>query len=341
MNQIDDVIKQYTAEAIKLTGDLPGGAFPQDSPSTMIHGGGSDRFFLRITDGRRSIVAIIQPGRASELSRYISIGDFLRKNQVPVPEFYSFDSEQGILMMEDLGSIHLEDALKYCTVEVELSYYRECIDILYMFQTSVNKDMMARGILEDNVFSEEKLLGETKYFEREFIGRFCSSIPDGWETERLSLAKQLSAEPLVFMHRDLQCRNVMVKNGEIRLIDFQDAHRGPGIYDAASILKGLYHPIRPGTRKTLLMELYYRLKEVDAITEETFEEYLEKFTLAAIQRNLQALAAFAFLGFEKKKESFLESIPRGIDTLEDSIAESGKFPAVESIVRQYRENHQE
>ncbi len=340
MDQIDDIVTDYAAEAIKLTGDLPGGSFPADSPAQFIHGGGSDRFFLRINDGRRSIIAIIHPGGSAGLSRYVAIGDFLRMNQVPVPEFYSFDDQRGILMMEDLGSIHLEDALRDCSMEVELSYYRECIDILYMFQTSVNRDMQSRGVLEDNIFSEEKLLGETEYFEREFIGRFCTSVPDGWQSERLFLAKQLSSEPQVFMHRDFQCRNVMVKNGEIRLIDFQDAHRGPGIYDAASILKGLYHPIRPGTRKTLIMELYYRLKDVDAITEGTFEEYLEMFTLAAIQRNLQALAAFAFLGYQKKKEIFLKSIPRGIEALEDSIAESGKFPAIGAIIRDYRENHQ-
>ncbi len=337
---MDDTTKKYAAEAIRLTGEVPGGPFPADSPVTRISGGGSDRFFLRIKDGSRSIITMIHPGGSAELSRYISIGDFLRENRAPVPEFYSFDQKRGILVMEDLGSIHLEDALKDCTVEVELSFYRECINILYMFQTSVKKDMFARGVLEDAVFSEETLLGETEYFEREFIGRFCSSTPEGWEDERRRLAKQLSAEPLVFMHRDFQCRNVMVKNGEIRMIDFQDAHRGPGIYDAASILKGLYHPIRPGTRKTLLMELYYRLKEVDAITEESFEEYIEKFTLAAVQRNLQALAAFTFLGFRKKKEIFLKSIPRGIEMLEESIVEYGGFPAIEVILREYRENHQ-
>ncbi len=335
---MENIINQYLQTAIRLTGGLPGGPFSLDSTFDIIAGGGSDRFFLRIKDDRRSIVAMIQSGGPDEFSRYIAIGDFLRKNGIAVPEFYAFDHGAGILLMEDLGSLHLEDALEGASSETELSFYRESMEILFRFQTSVKKMMAETGMLSETVFNEEKLLGETEYFEREFLGRFfSSSIPKGWEAERRRLARELASEPLVFMHRDFQSRNIMIKGGEARLIDFQTAHRGPGIYDAASILKDPYHPVPPGTRKTLLLEFYYRLTETGAVGDLSFEAYRDKFIIAAIQRNLQALAAFAFLGFVKKKKHFLESVPRGIDLLEESVDESGEFPAIKAIISESRE----
>ncbi len=336
---MDPVILTFAKEAIELTADMPGGGLASNSLILEIAREGSERYFLRISDDRQSVVAMIQASGGKEFSSYIRIGDFLRINGIRVPDFYGTDLNRGILVMEDLGPVHLEDALTGCSAEEELSFYRGCMDILFRFQTTVSREMEKNSLLDNIVFAEETLLVETEYFEKEFIGRFCPAGPPvEWNAERQKLAKLLSAETPVFMHRDFQSRNIMVKAGELRLIDFQAAHRGPGLYDTASLLKDPYHRITPGTRKTLLMELYYRLREAGSIDAESFDEYYEAFLIAGIQRNLQALAAFAFLGYVKRKSKFLDSIPDGLDLLEEGIDESGGFPAIRSIIHQAREN---
>jgi len=237
---------------------MPGGEFSDKATVSVITRGGSDRNFLRVEEEGLSAIVLVQPGGGPEFDRYVRIGDFLRENSVPVPGFYSI-CEDGAVVMEDLGDIHLVDALEAADQQAELAFYRDCIGILHQLQTSVTEAEKETGILADMIFSEDILLGETDYFAREFVTDYAGEeIPQGWDKERKELAAELASDPAVFMHRDFQSRNIMVKDGTLRIVDFQTAHRGPGMYDVASLLKDPYHPVESGTRKTLLMELYYR-----------------------------------------------------------------------------------
>jgi hypothetical protein len=162
-------------------------------------------------------------------------------------------------------------------------------------------------------------------------------IPKGWGEERTALAGELASHKPVFMHRDFQSRNIMVKDGTLRVVDFQTAHRGPGMYDVASLLKDPYHPVESGTRKTLLMELYYRFTGDGSEPGGDFEAFSDRFVLAGIQRNMQSLAAFSFLGLKKGKKEFLEFIRPGLGLLEEGLTESGRFPVMSLLVARIKE----
>jgi aminoglycoside/choline kinase family phosphotransferase len=193
--------------------------------------------------------------------------------------------------------------------------------------------MHREGILAGKRFDEATLLGETDYFLREFIEGFCPvPIPPSFDEERRFLARRLAADPPVFMHRDFQSRNIMVKDGLLRLIDFQTAHRGPGLYDTASLLKDSYHPVPRDIGRELLETYYGKLEPHGALGHRSFPEFQEAFTLAGIQRTMQALAAFAKLGLRKGKPRFLDSIPNGLGLLEEGLRESGRFPGISKMI---------
>jgi aminoglycoside/choline kinase family phosphotransferase len=316
---------------------MPGGGFSNKATVSIITRGGSDRHFLRVEEEGLSAIVLVQPGGGPEFERYVRIGDFLRENGIPVPKFYSILAD-GAVVMEDLGEMHLVDALEEADPQAELAFYRDCIDILFRLQTTVTVAADDTGIPEDMLFTEEVLLGETDYFAREFVGNYAGmEIPPGWDEERRELAAEISSQPAVFMHRDFQSRNIMVKDGTLRIVDFQTAHKGPGMYDVASLLKDPYHPVESGTRKTLLMELYYRFTGNDFEPEGGFEAFNDRFVLAGIQRNMQALAAFSFLGLKKGKKDFLDYIRPGLGLLEEGLTESGRFPAMRGLVTRLKE----
>jgi aminoglycoside/choline kinase family phosphotransferase len=329
---------QYIAEAARVLARRARiGELASASTIRAIAEGGSDRRFFRLSGGGRTAVVLSQPGGGSELGSYIEIARFLERFHVGAPEIYAFDRERGVILMEDLGDIHLEDALKTASPAEATSYYAGALDILIELETTVTETLMHGELLRERVFDEAALLGETDYFMREFIGGFCPvPIPDSWEDERRRLAAALARQQRVFMHRDYQSRNIMLKDGRLRIVDFQTAHRGPGLYDAASLLKDAYHPVPPAARRRLLEDFHAGLQERGARRGERFAEFYEAFTLAGIQRTLQALAAFVKLGVRMGKPGFRDSIPNGVDLLEEGVRESGRFPGLEMMVNAIR-----
>ena len=51
------------------------------------------------------------------------------------------------------------------------------------------------------------------------------------------LSTELAGLPRLLCHRDYHVRNLMLKDGKIYIIDFQDARQGPPSYDVVSLLK--------------------------------------------------------------------------------------------------------
>ena len=54
------------------------------------------------------------------------------------------------------------------------------------------------------------------------------------------LVETLAAEPRVLCHRDYHSRNLMLHDGRLYIIDFQDARMGPDTYDLVSLLRDSY-----------------------------------------------------------------------------------------------------
>jgi len=317
---------------------------PELAPAALsaIHDGGSDRHFFRLTGEDRTAVVLVQWGGGWEIDSYVEIARFLARFRVGAPEIYAFDKEKGVILMEDLGDLHLEDVLKTASPDEAAEYDERALDILVELETTATDALMHEGLLRGRIFDKTALLGETDYFMHEFIEGFCPvPVPDSWEEERRFLAAALARERPVFMHRDYQSRNIMVKDGRLRIIDFQTAHRGPGLYDAASLLKDAYHPVPPSTRRTLLEAFHAKLQERGARPGERFNEFYETFTLAGVQRTMQALAAFVKLGRRMGKTRFLDSIPNGIDLLEEGIRESGRLPGLRTMAAAIRSRLQQ
>lgn len=333
----DDAVRPIIEDARALARDALPGFFGSGADVTLIAGGGSERRFFRLFSSVGSAVALSESEGSRELDSYVALAEFLGRHGIGVPEIYAVDRERRIILMEDLGDVHLETALASCTPAETEELYARCLELLARLQTEVTESMRREGVLAGKPFDEGTLLGETDYFRREFIEGFCPvPVPGSFDEERRSLARRLAAEPPVFMHRDFQSRNIMVQGGRLRLVDFQTAHRGPGLYDAASLLCDSYHPL-PSELRTRLLERYYaRLAPHGALGHASFGQLRDTFTLAAIQRTMQALAAFAKLGLRRGKPRFLDSIPSGLDLLEGALEESGRFPGIRKLMQDVR-----
>jgi N-acetylmuramate 1-kinase len=139
------------------------------------------------------------------------------------------------------------------------------------------------------------------------------------------IAEELASLPRCLVHRDFQSQNIIVRAGEVCLIDFQGLRPGLAQYDLASLLLDPYVPLTPAERDDLLAHYLSGLlgpgRDHDA-------EFLRIYDLCAMQRLMQALGAYGKLGHLDKRTHFLQHIPTALARLREVLA---RVPGTEAL----------
>ncbi|HPD61083.1 MAG TPA: phosphotransferase [Thermodesulfobacteriota bacterium] len=302
----------------------------------LISGGGSDRSFYRIEKEGKSIILMISPPQDGEFQYYLDIGRFLRTLGIGVPEFYATDQKKKALFMEDVGeeSLYLKFQRGMPEEEV-ICWYQKALETLAHMQIEGEKQWTHCPAVTERTFDYPTLRWETEYFQENFLEKYCGiDIPDraGLSREFKALAEKVASEPLYFMHRDFQSQNIMIHRHEVRIIDFQGARRGLLQYDVAAVLKDAYVVLPEATRKKLLV-FYLDKLEDHGLRIVDRDHFYEIFTLAGLQRNMQALGAFSFLSLVKGKEWFKQYITAGVAYLDQALQKRHDFPMLREIVK--------
>jgi aminoglycoside/choline kinase family phosphotransferase len=274
--------------------------------------GGSDRKFYRIRMGGDSMIFIKYSNHKEENRHYVAIARFLTKAGVPVPEVYLHDEEESLIWMQDLGEVdlwsHRNDAWP-----TRRALYQSTLDAVFAMHRNATAADGVGDLELQRVFDTELYLWEQGYFFEHCLGNFFKT--DAGELAELAslpalrgAAERLASLPRVLVHRDFQSQNVMIRQGSAWLIDFQGMRYGLAQYDLASLLYDPYVSLHDGERGELLD--YY--KSLCGVVSEDFDEI---FRWCAVQRLMQALGAYGFLGLQKGRSEFLTHVPVALRSL--------------------------
>jgi aminoglycoside/choline kinase family phosphotransferase len=175
---------------------------------------------------------------------------------------------------------------------------------------------------------------EAGYFVQAFLNKYKGlkvQVEDlEPDFERL-VAGALPAGLPFFLHRDYQSRNLFLKNGQLRVIDFQGARLGPVGYDLAALLIDPYVKLNRAQQGELLSHYLDLLRERISVNEAAFRE---QYYHLALSRNLQILGAFGFLTKVKGKTAFAQYIPAALASLQERLAERPEeFPRLAQAVK--------
>jgi hypothetical protein len=145
----------------------------------------------------------------------------------------------------------------------------------------------------------------------------------------------LRSSSATFMYRDFQSRNVMIRDGEPWLIDFQGGRKGPFFYDVASFLWQAKARYPESLRDELLDEYIQALSKYKPVDRNYFFSQLRHFVLF---RTLQVLGAYGFRGYFEKKPHFIQSVPYAIENLRQLLREDyTEYPYLCSVLRELTE----
>src|SRR5438270_11890735 len=105
---------------------------------------------------------------------------------------------------------------------------------------------------------------------------------------------------------------VVIRNGQAHLIDFQGMRPGLAEYDLASLLYDPYVDLPESERAELTA--YYRDRQGENVIAIN-GDFDFKLRLCAMQRLMQALGAYGFLGLVKGHKHFLQYVPNALGSL--------------------------
>ena len=299
--------------------------FPAVDPKTpqqeRLKGDGSDRQWYRLKVNHESIIladhGMKEKNRMDATDAFCSIGRHLFDQGLPVPRIYDGDSLSGYVFIEDLGNRDFQTAVNEAdNLETVMGLYRSAIDLLIKFSQRGAQQFDTAWCYQTRAYSKSMILeAECRYFVDAFLNTYLGLKQpyEKYKKEFEFLAgKALQHVVPGLMHRDFQSRNIMIKNSNLYVIDFQGARTGPLQYDLASLLIDPYVDLPPDIQSRLLA---YCLKKLTGQMTVTAAEFRRCYRYCCLTRNLQMLGAFGFLTCVKQKPHFEKYIPPAVRTL--------------------------
>jgi aminoglycoside/choline kinase family phosphotransferase len=308
--------------------------FPQYAADSLVleplEKGGSDRKFYRIKAAGHESLIFVQYGQLREENRhYVDIGAFLAEAGVRVPQMLWHEEAAGRIWMEDLGDTDLWAFRKQAWPERRPLYEATLREVRRLHTAARRLPGAVNGLGLQAPFDEALYTWEQQYFFTHCLDRHFGAQPEG-DTERLTaIAAELSGLPRLLVHRDFQSQNVVLKGGAPCLIDFQGMRFGLPQYDLASLLLDPYVDLSPDEQGELLA-YYIGLVRTDGehVDEREFQRL---FWLCAVQRLMQALGAYGFLGYERGRADFLAHIPAALPRLLTAWTHAGGLDALVEV----------
>ncbi len=279
----------------------------------------SFRSYYRIYKDEKTYILMDSSKQKESLIPFLDIQDRLLDAGVRVPEVLKKDLELGYLLLEDLGSDHL---LNLINSKNQKEYYKKAIDQIVLMQKA---DVSGLPLYDKQFLKFEMDLCDEWYLKKHLGIELNEEKLEILNNIIEIIANEVLAQPQgIFVHRDFHSRNIMVDiNGELGVIDFQDARCGAFTYDLVSLLKDCYYEIDEATRKELV--LYFKAKKGLDVEDDTLFLW---FDMMGLQRHIKVLGIFARLYHRDGKDGYLKDIPL---TLKYVLESAGKYPQTEPL----------
>jgi len=243
--------------------------------------GASGRTIVRVKAGSRDpFIGIHWTDERPDNDFFVPVARFLRKSRLRVPEILHDHSRYRVALVEDLGDVDLL-SMKERPFADRLPFYRSALEqVDKLFYARLPKDFELMPPFDAGMYRWEQ-----EYFFEAYVEGILGLDADAMRRDEAlqSLAERLGTGARHLVHRDFQSQNLLVRDGQVWMIDFQGMRRGRQEYDLASLVFDPYLDHTAEEREALL-DLW------EDISDERPETNL--FRECAAQRLMQALGAY-------------------------------------------------
>lgn len=295
-----------------------------------LKGDGGHRLYVRLRQEEKTFMLMSCGVEDPSLKLFVEIQKRLNPF-VLVPKIFHLDLNKGLLLLEDLGDESLEKVFFTKKKSDILSFYEQALKQLICLQGQV------LCLDKDPIFKAEFFLNEMKQAILDIEKYFCDflngcpfdkGLLKEFNQELKELVDALPLEESVYCHRDYHSRNLMITNGKVVMIDFQDAGKGPWCYDLSSLLYDSYTSLE---EKDKLAQFYFdNLSPALKEKVKSFERVKKMVRLQFLQRGFKACGRFCAFKIEDNKQTHLKYLKPSFMLLK-STAEEMSYPSISKL----------
>lgn len=295
----------------KWVGDyLPSGSL-FDGPMTLtpLTGDAGFRRYFR-TNTQPSLIAVAAPPNLENNLAFVHVAQSFAQGGISVPKVHAVDFHAGFLLLQDFGEQVLQPLLSGDTVA---NHYSTAETVLLDIQQLPHDSHIFPN------YDAIKLKQELRLFVEWFVGALLGLQLSEQEKALLQsvderLVDNALAQPQVAVHRDYHSRNLMLlQDGQLGVIDFQDAVWGPITYDLVSLLKDCYIRWPTSLVAQRATDYQQQIEALGLMPKTDSDEFLRWFDWMGLQRHIKVLGIFSRLALRDSKERYLNDLPRVID----------------------------
>ena len=269
-----------------------------------------------------SYIIMDAPPAKEDCRPFAKVAGLMLEAGLNAPRVLSWDEAQGFMLLTDLGTQTLLDVIAPpAAVEAiaqptaaHHALYLDAVDALVRWQLASRP-----GVLPP--YDEALLSRELALFPDWYVAQHRGIALDaGLQGQLDGLFAQIKASNLqslggarVYVHRDFMPRNLMLgKNGDLGILDFQDAVYGPISYDIASLMRDAFLSWEEDFVLDITVRYWQKARKAGLPVGDDFGEFYRAVEWMGLQRHLKVLGIFARLTLRDGKPKYLADTPRFI-----------------------------
>ena len=306
----------------------------------------SFRRYLRVdAEGSATRIIMDAPPAHENCAPFVQVAALAQQAGLNVPQVLDWDQPQGFMLLTDLGTRTMIEAVDRDRPEANRALYEAALDQLLPWQQASRDDVLPP-------YDEALLRRELQLFPDWYLARHRGVTLEGSDAATLAkafdtiVAHNLAA-PKVYVHRDFMPRNLMMpprspaargalppegahaasgrpsggvrstfSDGPLGVLDFQDAVYGPITYDIASLMRDAFLSWDEEFVLDITVRYWERARKLGLMDYEDWHSDFGSFWRAVewmgLQRHLKVAGIFARLTLRDGKPKYLADAPRFI-----------------------------
>ena len=292
-------------------------ALPQDA---------SFRRYVRLTGGPRAALLMDAPP-PEDVQMFVRVAVYLAGLGLSVPEIIGYDTEQGLVLEEDLGENMFPQVMSQETMP---ALFDAAVDVLTVMQRGPVPDFLPRW--DADAMRDSALATLCDWWWPAAFGGTAPAAARAEFAQALEMMLAPVTGPVCFVHRDFFAGNLISlpqREGvrRVGVIDFQTAALGHPAYDLVSLIEDARREVPPPVAARA------RARFLAARPELVADGFDAAFAACAAQRHLRVAGQWVRLAMRDRRPQYLAHGPRTWRLLEVALRHPVAAPLARAMDR--------